>query len=173
MGGRPTKYNKTLALAICSETAISSKSLKTICEELDIHVKTVLTWLYDTDSPNHKDFSAMYARAKEQQADFLAEEILAIADDGTNDFMTITKGDNTYNVEDKEWTSRSKLRVDSRKWIASKLKPKKYADKLDVTSQGDKLPAATPPIIFLSADKLTDEQLNQYLKANEAKEEEA
>ena len=35
-------------------------------------------------------------------------------------------------VENKEWTNRSKLRVDARKWVASKLKPKKYGDKLDV-----------------------------------------
>jgi len=46
--------------------------------------------------------------------------------------MTITKGDETYNVEDREVTNRSRLRVDSRKWLASKLNPKKYGDKLEL-----------------------------------------
>lgn len=130
--GRPTVYTKDLAEDICEQVAISSKSMKTICGEFNIPVKTVLNWLYDKDSPNHQEFSAMYARAKEMQAEYLVEEILEIADDGSNDLMTITKGDVSYNVEDKELTNRSKLRVDARKWIASKLMPKKYGEKIDL-----------------------------------------
>lgn len=94
-------------------------------------VQTVLKWL-------RKDmggFVAQYARAKEEQADFMVEEMIDIADDGTNDYMTITKGDISYNVEDKEVTSRSKLRVETRKWAAAKLKPKKYGDKLEHTGK--------------------------------------
>lgn len=93
-------------------------------------VQTVLKWLRE----DKNGFLAQYTRAKEEQADLLVEDMLDIADDGTNDYMTIEKGDKTYNVEDKEVTNRSKLRVETRKWIASKLKPKKYGDKLDVTS---------------------------------------
>lgn len=132
--GRPNKYSIEIAKDICEKTAVSSKSLKTICEELDIRVRTVLDWLHE-----NAEFSQMYARAKGEQADLLAEEIIDIADDGSNDFMTIQKGDKEYNVENREVTNRSRLRVDARKWIASKLKPKKYGDKLDLTSLGDKL----------------------------------
>ena len=64
------------------------------------------------------------------------EEILEIADDGSNDLMTITKGDLSYEAENKEVTNRSRLRVDARKWIASKLKPKKYGDKVDMAHSG-------------------------------------
>lgn len=126
--GRPSKYTREQADAICEQIATSSKSMKRICEELNLPIRTVLGWLQDIE-----EFQQLYARAKEQQADFLAEEMLEIADDGSNDFMTITKGSESYNVEDKEWTSRSKLRVEARKWIASKLKPKKYGDKVELT----------------------------------------
>jgi hypothetical protein len=88
---------------------------------------------------NKDDFCTRYARAKEEQADFMIEEMIDIADDGSNDLMTITKGDIEYEQENKEVTNRSKLRIDTRKWIASKLKPKKYGDKLDLMSDGKKL----------------------------------
>ncbi len=80
----------------------------------------------------------------------MAEDILDIADDGSNDFMTITKGDKTYEVENKEVTNRSRLRVDTRKWIMSKMKPKKYGDKLDMTTNGKDLP--TPLLQVIKTD---------------------
>lgn len=132
--GRPSKFNADLALSICETIACSSKSLKTICKELNISPASVLNWLRKDN-----DFLAQYARAKQDQADFLAEEIIEIADDGSNDLMTIVKGDETYEMENKEVVNRSKLRVEARKWIAAKLKPKKYGDKLDLTSAGEKL----------------------------------
>jgi hypothetical protein len=49
----------------------------------------------------------------------------------------------TYNVENKEWTNRSRLRIDARKWVASKLKPKVYGDKTDITSGGEQLKQTT------------------------------
>jgi hypothetical protein len=133
--GRPSSFTQEIADRICAEIATTSKSLKTICSPEDMpSVVTVMTWLR-----SNEDFLNQYARAKEEQADFLAEEILEISDDGTNDFMTITKGDQEYTVENKEWTSRSKLRVEARKWIASKLKPKKYGEKIDHTTDGESL----------------------------------
>lgn len=128
--GRPSSYSPELAERICAEIATTSKSLRTICQSDDMPcVQTILNWLN-----NNPSFLAQYTRAKEEQADHLVEEMIEIADDGTNDFMTITKGDESYEVENKEWTSRSKLRVEARKWIASKLKPKKYGEKFDVTT---------------------------------------
>ncbi len=61
-----------------------------------------------------------------------AEEIVDIADDATNDWMERRneEGGVSAVVADHEHISRSKLRVDSRKWIASKLLPKVYGDKL-------------------------------------------
>lgn len=139
MAGRPSIYTQEIAEKICEEIATTSKSMKTICADLNLSVFTVICWTSEGHSNYIKEFAQLYARAKDMQADYMVEESLDISDDGSNDFMTITKGDQEYSVENKEWTSRSKLRVDTRKWIASKLKPKKYADKLDVTSDGEKV----------------------------------
>jgi hypothetical protein len=135
--GRPSKFTQEIADTICEEIATSSKSLKTICEKEGMPaVRTVLHWLSEGEktgaTEDLKLFLHSYTRARDAQADFLAEEILEIADDGSNDFMTITKGDKTYEVENKEVTNRSRLRVDARKWIASKLKPKKYSERIDL-----------------------------------------
>jgi len=137
----PTKFNQDIAEKICEELSTSSKSLRTICKQDGMPtVRTVLSWLSEGDKedgkPEFKAFLHQYARARENQADFLAEEIIEIADDGSNDLMTITKGDTSYEQENKEVTNRSKLRVDARKWIASKLKPKKYGDRIDHNHEG-------------------------------------
>jgi len=124
--GRPEIYTEELALRLCEEIASTSKSLKTICAQEGMpSVRTVLHWLRDKE-----DFLRQYTRAKEEQADLLVEEMIDISDDGSNDLMTITKGNETYEAENKEVVNRSKLRVETRKWIASKLKPKKYGDKV-------------------------------------------
>lgn len=107
--------------------------------------------LKDPDMPGTETFyrwiesskimSKRYARACEDRAEAIFEEIIEIADDGTNDYMTVKKGDITYNVENKEVVNRSRLRVDARKWIAAKLNPKKYGDKIDITSDNEKVSA--------------------------------
>lgn len=103
---------------------------------------TVHKWVKDIP-----EFANNYARAREDQADFLAEEILEIADDGNNDTKRIKKGKEFIEVENTEWTNRSKLRVDARKWIASKLKPKKYGDKVDVTTAGEQINKVTVTVV--------------------------
>ena len=124
--GRPSDYTQELADRICEQLAMG-KSVRTVCKQEDMPaMSTVFKWLREND-----DFSEQYARAKEESADVLAEEILDIADDGQNDTYIDDKG----NVKtDHDVIARSRLRVDARKWIAAKLKPKKYGDKIDVTS---------------------------------------
>lgn len=135
--GRPSSYNEPLAKEICTLIA-SGMSLRAICRKKGMpNAHTVLDWAIDN---RYKEFHQQYARARAIQAELIVEEVFDIADDGTNDYMTIEKGDNTYNVEDKEVTNRSKLRVDTRKWYVSKVLPKKYGDKLDVTTDGKPLP---------------------------------
>jgi len=119
------------------------KSLRSILRASDMpSSRTFFKWI---DSDKYK--VKRYARAMEIRAESIFEDMLEIADDGTNDFMTITKGDVTYNVEDKEVTNRSRLRLDTRKFFLSKVLPKKYGDKLDVTSDGDALQASKKIII--------------------------
>lgn len=133
--GRPSMYSQELADKVCAEIALGG-SMRAVCSiEGMPSLTTVFKWIRE-----NKEFAQQYARATEERTEAMAEDILDIADDGSNDYMTITKGSMTYNVEDKEVTNRSKLRVDTRKWIMSKMKPKKYGDKLDLTSDGEKLP---------------------------------
>lgn len=82
-----------------------------------------------------------YTRAKEESADAMADEILDIADDGSNDYMTVTYGEEEREVINHEALQRSKLRVDTRKFLMAKMKPKRYGDKLDLTTDGKELPA--------------------------------
>lgn len=74
-------------------------------------------------------FAAHYARARELQIEAMADELIEISDDGTNDWMTIQRGGQEVEVPNQEVLQRSRLRVDTRKWLMSKIMPKKYADK--------------------------------------------
>ena len=84
-------------------------------------------------------FSEQYTRAREEQADTLADEILAIADE-TPDSVTDEKG---ISRTDSGWVTWQRNRVDARKWVASKLKPKKYGDALKVGGDKDNPLAVT------------------------------
>src|ERR1043165_7313084 len=107
-------FNKIIA-----EIADVGTPLRTILKRKGMpSSSTFFIWLEEDEL-----FSKRYARAKEVMAEALADEILEIADDGTNDYMTITKGDMEYNVENREVTNRSRLRVDTRKWLLAKTLP--------------------------------------------------
>jgi hypothetical protein len=136
--GRPSIYSPELATEICTRIA-SGKSLRTVCSAEDMPATaTVFRWLLDEKLKNFKD---QYARACEERSEAFIEEILDIADDGSNDFIEddYQKGKTPGYQLNQENIQRSRLRVDTRKWYASKLKPKKYGDKLDVTSKDEKL----------------------------------
>ena len=90
---------------------------------------TVMDWVRQD-----KDFSEQYVRAKEVQAHLMAEEILSISDDGSNDTYTDERG---VERTDVDVIARSKLRVDSRKWLLSKMLPKVYGDKLELDGKVD------------------------------------
>lgn len=122
--GRPSAYTDALALSICTGIA-EGMSLRSICESESMpNVSTVIRWLA---SEEYADFCAQYARAREAQADKLAEEVLQIADDGRNDTYVDDEGRTHV---DHDQIARSRLRVDARKWLASKLAPKRYGDKI-------------------------------------------
>jgi hypothetical protein len=130
--GRPTLYNEALALEICTRLA-DGESLRKICNDEHMpHRHTVLNWAMDTKHP----FFDQYARARDIQADTYADEIVDIADDGTLDWVEMHTRQGAKIVGDHEHIQRSRLRVDSRKWIASKLKPKRYGDKITTEHTG-------------------------------------
>jgi len=128
--GRPTKYTEDLAVEICTRIA-EGQSLTKICK--DEHMPTVATvyrWLF-----KDKDFCDKYARAREDQADTYSDEIVDIGEEVPMMVITDEDGKVTKRV-DPAGIQRNRLRVDARKWVASKLKPKKYGER--TTIAGDK-----------------------------------
>lgn len=112
--GRPSEYSEERAAYICALLA-DGQSLNKICKADDMpHMSTVFRWLAAHDS-----FRDNYAIARGIQADVFADEITDIADSADKDTPSIAK---------------ARLQIDARKWIASKLKPKKYGEKLDLSS---------------------------------------
>lgn len=94
-------------------------------------VSTVFMWI-----AAHPSFSNQYARAREAQADALFEDILEIADDARNDWMERNGEDDAGWIANGEHLQRSRLRIDARKWMAGKLRPKVYGDKSMVEGPG-------------------------------------
>jgi len=122
-------YKPEIGDKIC-ELIAQGKSLLAICKAKGMPTQTtVFRWIAED-----KEFREKYARAREAQADALVEEILEIADDGTNDWMASNDPENPGYRLNGEHVQRSKLRVDSRKWFASKVAPKKYGEKLELAS---------------------------------------
>lgn len=125
MTGRPSSFTQEIADAICERIA-DGQSLREICRDESMpDKKTVLRWLAERE-----EFRAQYASAREAQADHFADEILEISDDGTNDWTKRKIGEELVDVVDHEHISRSKLRVDARKWLMARMAPKKYGDRV-------------------------------------------
>lgn len=134
---RGTDYTDEIAAEICERLA-DGESLRTICADSEMpNRSTVFRWLADEGNVSFRD---QYARAREAQADAIFDDILEIADDGSNDWMEKKDGEgNSLGWrENGEALRRSVLRVDARKWMAGKLRPKKYGEKLQHTgADGD------------------------------------
>lgn len=124
--GRPSSFTEATADTICERLSIG-QSLREICRDPKMPgLTTVMAWVRDND-----DFQKQYTRAREIQAEYLLDEIVEIADDAINDWMTRQKGDAApAEVVDHENINRSRLRIDARKWAASKMFPKKYGDRI-------------------------------------------
>lgn len=125
--GRPTNYSQELASRLCAELAMG-RSLRSVCNDEGMpSTTTVFNWFRI-----YPEFLEQYTRAKEESADAMAEECLDIADDGTNDYMERLDKDGEcvgYQVNG-EHIQRSRLRVETRKWLMAKMKPKKYGEKV-------------------------------------------
>ena len=137
--GRKSTFTQDIADDICSRLA-GGESLRSICLDEKMPDKaTVMRWL---DKEDAQPFRDQYARARADQADHYAEEIIDIADEE----VTMIKRSKHGETDDKELeqevvfdptaVARNRLRVDARKWYASKLAPKKYGDKVQTELTG-------------------------------------
>jgi hypothetical protein len=129
--GRPSDYTVDITTEICARLA-SGEPLIAICrDDGSPDVRTVYRWL-----AAHEDFRLMYARAREDQADTLADQIIDIADNPMRGVKTKTDEDGNVETTEGDMIEHRRLQVDARKWIAAKLKPRKYGDKLSTELTG-------------------------------------
>lgn len=142
-GGRPSDYTAEIADEICTRLA-NGESLRAICnserDDFMPHIGTVLRWV-----SQNNEFREQYAKAREIQAETHADDIVSIADGPTE-------------ADDSVKTARDRLRVDARKWVASKLLPKKYGDKVTQEHTGPD-GGAIKTEAKLNLTGLTDDQL--------------
>lgn len=132
--GRPTKYTPELCEGICALMA-EGRSLRSICIMDNMPaISTVMRWLTDADKA---DFQEQYQRAYDQRALAIFEEMLDIADDGSNDWMERETRSGTITVLDHEHVQRSKLRLDARYWMLQRMAPKRFGDKMQIDSKVD------------------------------------
>lgn len=137
-GGRPTDYSVELAATICARL-VEGESLRSVCrDEAMPSLTAVFTWL-----AKHSEFADQYARAREEQAETLAAEIIDIADEectmvraDKHNAKADTEDGLVEVVFDSTAVARNRLRVDARKWVAAKLKPKVYGEKIQQEHTG-------------------------------------
>ena len=129
---RPLRaYSDRIARKIC-ERLMQKQTLKSICADPKMpSMPTVIRWLAD---PRMTDFREMYYYARRVAAELYVDEIFEIADNGENDWKARydKKGEFIDYVPDNEAIQRSRVRIDTRKWYASKMVPRIYGDKVDV-----------------------------------------
>ena len=112
-------YSPELGARICGELVIrdevdKTRSLRYVCSLEGMPAEsTVYEWL-----SAHEDFAERYGRARETLAEMNANDILTISDTATD-------------------ANLARLRIDARKWWASKVAPKKYGDKVLVGGDAD------------------------------------
>lgn len=136
--GAQTVYSRELADLILGRMA-NGETVNQICRDLkaqgvSISAPTVRLWVLD----DRDGFAERYARARDMMFDYWAEEQVDIADDASNDWM-VREGKDGENLGwqvNGDHIQRSKLRIDTRKWLLSKLKPERYGEKVAVDHGG-------------------------------------
>lgn len=130
-GGRPSIYSQDLADRICVRLSLG-ESIRSICRDAEMPAQAqIYAWLQ-----RHPEFQEQYTRAREEQAETHADQIVDIADETPETVEVKDKDGNVVDIKlDSAYIAWQKQRIDARKWNASKQRPKKYGDR--VTHGGD------------------------------------
>ncbi len=132
MGGKVLYSEETAVLVL--ERMAAGETLAEICRSEGMPAASTVRYWFVMDQP--AGFAARYARAREQQMEAWADDIVAIADHTAQDTHTTVYENGVERTSpNTEWISRARLRVDSRKWLMSKLAPKKYGDHLKIDQE--------------------------------------
>ena len=131
--GRPSEYTEEVAQEIC-ERLSEGEGLVSITN--DPHMPgqtTVYGWLF-----KRPEFAERYTRAREEQADTLADQILTIADETPETVPIRDKEGNVIEIKiDSGYVAWQKQRIEARKWTAAKFRPKRYGDKVAIGGDPD------------------------------------
>lgn len=129
-----TKYSKELVDKICDLMSGSHKSIRVCCAECGITYNTFKNWVNE-ESEQYQEYAfTQYTRAKEEQLQFMSEEITNL----TYDMQKLIREGKTYTGENvNAAVAALRVQIDSLKWLLSKLAPKKYGDKVEHTGNLD------------------------------------
>lgn len=145
--GRPSDYSEEIADIICERMVCGvedkPESLRSICRSEGLpSLGTVMRWL-----AKHPEFREQYRAAREAQSEMHQEEIIEISDNCTDDVQMLLANDEQTELGRIKHSAiaRAKLQIDTRKWVMSKMAPKKYGDKTVLSNDPDN-PVNTAPV---------------------------
>jgi hypothetical protein len=127
---RPSAFSPEIEARICQELS-EGKTLREVCRAEDMPTEAAVRKRALADP---EGFGSQYARAREIGYQSMADEIIEISDDDAND--AIVDPETGSSRQNSEFIARSRLRVDTRKWLLSKALPKIYGDKLTTEHTG-------------------------------------
>jgi hypothetical protein len=153
--GRPTDYTPELAEHICELLATNDTGLSELCRTHDElpDEGTIRRWMY-----RNPDFRSSYMRARIAQVDLLAEKSLDVANNDANDTTINAQGDT---VGLSVTVARDRLKLDTRRWLASKLMPKLYGNEIELANEKEKNARQEAELIELRA-KLDEANRRDY-----------
>ena len=126
--GRPVKWPEDSPIWGEVVTRMSAgKSLSTVLREPGMPPWTTFQEMLRSND----QLRLAYDKAVQDRADLLADEIIELADAEPPDHLE--------GVAVSAWVNQKRLQVDARKWVASKLKPRTYGDRLDVSVSDNRI----------------------------------
>ena len=144
---RASTFEQSVADIICERIG-QGESLRSVCDDDELPaMSTVFKWL-----GANKEFAEQYTRAREAQADALFDEILVIADTPLIGEKTKTLPDGKVETTSGDMIEHRRLQVDARKWMAGKLRPKKYGDKIELSGDPEN------PVVHEIVNRIVDPQ---------------
>lgn len=153
-GGRPSDYTIWKARAVCMRLTLG-ESLRKICDRKGYPSRyAIFRWLSSIP-----EFRNQYAEARELQQELLYDELFEIADNSSQDYIETEQGKKL----DSEHVQRSRLRIDTRKWVMERMAAKRYGAKqqLDhVSSDKSMTPKAYSPEQYKAAEEAISSKMD-------------
>lgn len=152
---RPRELTPELAELVCNRISHHALPLRKLCQAEGMpHMETILQWVRESES-----FYLQYARAKVAQTELMAEECLDIADTPQMGEVTVASMRDGVKITRADMIDHRRLRVDTRKWLAGKLNPKRFGNQLALTGPGGG-PIKTQRV----ADEMGDAELESVVR---------